>query len=98
MAVALLLGLHTAGAHSREGARYGHMAAAYRDARAALAEEEAAERGYLLDRDATDRAETGAAAARVVAALHRIPAHVAAKPQHDHAAYATAVQQAFAAL
>jgi diguanylate cyclase (GGDEF)-like protein len=95
MAVALLLSLKNATAQSRQAIASGRVAAHYRDARFALAQEEAAERDYLLEREPGKRAAQRDASGRVVAALRAVPD--TAPLLRDHAAYASAVQRLFAA-
>jgi diguanylate cyclase (GGDEF)-like protein len=97
MAVTLLLGLSHATQQSRDALATGRVAAHYRDARVALAQEEAQERDYLLDHEPEIRTELDASARRVNAALRAVPGGAGAPLIREHAAYLRAVQRLFAA-
>jgi diguanylate cyclase (GGDEF)-like protein len=97
MAVALLVGLRSATEQSRQALATGRVAAHYRDARFSLAQEEAAERAYMLERRPGDRADARDAGTRVVAALRLVPRRDAAALLRHHAAYVDAEGRMFAA-
>jgi diguanylate cyclase (GGDEF)-like protein/putative nucleotidyltransferase with HDIG domain len=97
MAVVLLLSQERATDQSRLALATGRVAAHYRDARFALAQQESAERAYMLEREPAHRAEEDAAAGRVVSALRLVPSRDAAALLRDHAAYVDAERQLFAA-
>src|SRR4051794_31899864 len=95
MAVVLLLAERDATEQSRQALATRRVAASYRDARIGLAQEEALERDYLLERHFSSRLAHAAAGRDVVAALRHTP-----HPEtllHKHAAYATAARRVFAA-
>jgi diguanylate cyclase (GGDEF)-like protein len=97
MGVVILLSLNDASDQSRRALSIGRAAAHYRDARFARAQEEAAERDFLLTREPQARAEQLAAGRRVMVALERVPGDDAAPHVRGHAAYVRATRRLFAA-
>jgi diguanylate cyclase (GGDEF)-like protein len=97
MAITLLLGLNAATKQSRDALATGRVAAHYRDARVALAQEEAQERDYLLEHEPEIRAELEGSARRVNAALRAVPGGAGEPLIREHAAYVHAVRRMLAA-